>query len=127
VSPLLASLLASSPNALLPCRIILTERDLDEVLDSQDLMLARRKQDIVSTPERRRMLKNEYARTTARLKAMLSARPLTLVLTIHYRDAVANPRAVAEHLNAFLGGGLDVAKMAASVDPGLHRNRGNLQ
>jgi len=26
-------------------------------------------------------------------------------------------------VNAFLGGGLDVVKMAAAVDPALHRNR----
>jgi hypothetical protein len=118
VAPLLSALPAG-----LPCRIIFTERDLDEVLDSQDRMLARRKQEMASTPERRQMLKNEYARTVVRMKAALARRPGTQVLSVGYHEAVSDARAVAERVSAFLGGGLDVGKMAASVDPGLHRNR----
>ena len=45
------------------------------------------------------------------------------MLSVGYREAVNDARAVAEKVSAFLGGGLDVGKMAASVDPGLHRNR----
>ena len=118
VAPLLGALPAG-----LPCRIIFTERDLDEVLDSQDRMLVRRKQEIAATAERRQMLKNEYARTVVRVKAALARRPGTQVLSVGYREAVSDARAVAERVSAFLGGGLDVGKMAASVDPGLHRNR----
>jgi len=118
VAPLLSALPAG-----LPCRIVFSERDLDEVLDSQERMLVRRKQDIVSTPERRQMLKNEYARTTVRVKAMLARRPGTRVLSVGYRDAIFDAAAVAAKVNEFLGGGLDVGKMAASVDPSLHRNR----
>jgi len=119
---IVAPLLAALPPGL-PCRIIYTERDLDEVLDSQDRMLARRKQDIPTTQERRQMLKNEYARTTVRVKAMLARRPGTQVLSVGYRDAISDARAVAERVSRFLGGGLDVPKMVAAVDPGLHRNR----
>ena len=122
VVKIVAPLLTALPPGL-PCRIIFTERDLDEVLDSQDRMLERRKQDIASTPERRRMLRNEYARTVVRVKAALARRPGTQVLSVGYREAVNDARAVAEKVSAFLGGGLDVGKMAASVDPGLHRNR----
>ncbi len=118
VAPLLGALPAG-----LPCRIVFSERDLDEVLDSQERMLVRRKQNIESTPERRQMLKNEYARTTVRVKAMLARRPGTEVLYVGYRDAVSDAAGVAARVNAFLGGGLDVGKMAGSVDPGLHRNR----
>lgn len=119
---IVAPLLGALPPGL-PCRIIFTERDLDEVLDSQERMLERRKQDIVSTPERRQLLKNEYARTTVRVKAALARRPGTQVLSVGYRDAISDCRTVAEKVNAFLGGGLDVEKMAAAVDPKLHRNR----
>ena len=118
VAPLLGALPAG-----LPCRIVFSERDLDEVLDSQERMLVRRKQNIESTPERRQMLKNEYARTTVRVKAMLARRPGTEVLYVGYREAVSDAAGVAEKVNAFLGGGLDVGKMAGAVDPGLHRNR----
>ena len=122
VVKIVAPLLAALPPGL-PCRIVFTERDLDEVLDSQDRMLVRRKQSIVSTPERRKLLRDEYGRTVVRIKTMLARRPATELLVVGYRDAVSNPCAVAEKVAAFLGGGLDVEKMAASVDPLLHRNR----
>ncbi len=122
VVKIVAPLLGALPPGL-PCRIIFTERDLDEVLDSQERMLVRRKQDIVSTPERRQLLKNEYARTTVRVKTGLARRPGTQLLSVGYREAVTNGRAVAERVNEFLGGGLDVDKMAAAVDPSLHRNK----
>jgi hypothetical protein len=119
---IVAPLLIALPPGL-PCRIVFTERDLDEVLDSQDRMLARRRPELVSTPERRQLLKNEYARTIVRVKAALARRPETSVLTVAYRDAVADPLAVAKKVNEFLGGGLDLDAMARSVDSRLHRNR----
>jgi hypothetical protein len=118
VAPLLAAL---PPN--LPCRVILSERDLDEVLDSQHRMLRRRHQPFGATPQRRRMLKAEYARTLSRLKAMLARRPATQLLVIDHAAAIADPLAAAEKLNNFLGGSLDPARMAAAIDPVLHRNR----
>ena len=119
---IVAPLLGALPSGL-PCRIIFAERDLDEVLDSQERMLVRRKQPIVSTAERRRMLKNEYARTMVRVRAALARRPGTCVLSVRYRDAIADPQAVADKVSDFLGGGRDVNRMASSVDPALHRNQ----
>jgi hypothetical protein len=54
---------------------------------------------------------------------MLARRPATQMLVIDYRSAIADPVAAAEKMNRFLGGGLDVAKMSAAIDPSLHRNR----
>jgi hypothetical protein len=117
VAPLLAALPAG-----LACRVILCERDLDEVLDSQERMLTRRNQPTVATPERRRILKDEYARTLARVKLMLARRPDTGLLVVEYGDVVSEPRAAAERLAQFLGQELDAARMAAAIDPRLHRN-----
>ncbi|HVY94619.1 MAG TPA: alkaline phosphatase family protein, partial [Bryobacteraceae bacterium] len=119
---IVAPLLSAVP-AELPCRVIFMERDLEEVLDSQARMIERRKQDIENTPERRAMLKSEYARTVARVKAMLARRAGTRVLSVGYREAVGNPGAVAARVNEFLGGGFDVGRMAAAVDAALHRNK----
>jgi tetratricopeptide (TPR) repeat protein len=118
VAPLLAALPAG-----LACRVILCDRNLDEVLDSQERMLVRRNRPLAATPERRRMLKDEYARTLGRVKAMLARRPATELLAIEYSAAIADPAATGEKLNRFLGGGLDVAKMAGAIDPALHRSR----
>jgi predicted AlkP superfamily phosphohydrolase/phosphomutase/tetratricopeptide (TPR) repeat protein len=119
---IVAPLLAALPPGL-PCRVILSERDLEEVLDSQERMLARRNHPLAATPERRRMLKEEYARTLGRVEAMLARRPCTQLLVIRHSHAISDPLAAAEKVNRFLGGGLDVANMAAAIDPALHRNR----
>jgi len=119
---IVAPLLFALPPGL-PCRIILSERDLDEVLDSQQRMLERRNQPLPDTPERRRLLRDEYARTMARVKTWLAQRPLTELLVLEHREALADPHHAAEAVSGFLGGGMDTAKMSQAVDPNLHRNR----
>jgi Sulfotransferase domain len=119
---ILTPVLSALPRDL-SCRVILCERDLDEVLDSQQRMLARRNQGAPATPERRSRLKEEYARTLARVKAMLTRRPKTVLLVLEHRDVIANPTRTAERLNEFLDGNLDLQQMADAVDPSLHRNR----
>jgi hypothetical protein len=86
-------------------------------------MLASRNQPLAATLERRRMLKDEYVRSLGRVKAMLAGRPHTQLLVIEHSYAITGPFVTAEKVNEFLGGGLDVAKMAAAIDPALHRNR----
>jgi hypothetical protein len=117
---IIAPLLAGLPPAL-ACRVILIERDLEEVLDSQERMLVRRNQPLAATPERRSLLKGEYERVLGRAKAMLIARPGTQLLVIEHGDVISDPFVTAEKVNRFLGGGIDVAKMAAAIDPTLHR------
>jgi len=111
---IIAPLLAALPPGL-PCRVILAERDLDEVLDSQDRMLLHRNGQPPATPERRRMLKDEYQRTLGQVKAMLARRPATQLLVIEHSAAMSDSLVTAERIDNFLGGGLDVAKMAAAV------------
>jgi tetratricopeptide (TPR) repeat protein len=119
---IVAPLLVALPDGL-ACRVILSERDLEEVLDSQDRMLVRRNQPLATTPERRRMLKQEYSRTLGRVKAMLVQRPDTALLVVQQSEVISDPYASAEKVNQFLGGGLEVGKMAAAVDPALHQVR----
>jgi hypothetical protein len=111
----------------LACRVILSERDLDEVLDSQERMLLSRNRPPAATPERRRMLKDEYARTLGRVKAMLTRRPGTQLLVIEHSAVISEPILTAARVNTFLGGGLDIAKMAAAIDPALHRIRSGIR
>jgi hypothetical protein len=94
-------LLAAVPRDL-ACRVILCERDLDEVPDSQERMLARRNQ-APAMPRRRRMLKEEYVRTLSRAEAMLARRPRTQLLAVKYRRAISDSRDTAEKVNRFFG------------------------
>ena len=107
----------------LPCRVILSERNLDEILDSQEQMMRRNSKPVPSDPNHRPRLRAEYARAIARAKSMLAARPETHLLVIDHTRTIANPAAVCADLNRFLGGCLDERKMASAIDPSLHRNR----
>ena len=100
---IVAPLLAALPEGL-ACRVILSERDLDEVLDSQDRMLVRRNQPLGATPERRRMLKEEYARTLGRVKAMLARRPGTQLLVVEHSKVISDPLVTAETSEQVSGG-----------------------
>jgi tetratricopeptide (TPR) repeat protein len=119
---IVAPLVSALPPGL-PCRVILIERDPGEVIDSQERMLARRNHAPAAVPERRRMLMEEFARTVARVKAMLARRPVTQLLVIGHRDAISDPAGTAARMNRFLGARLDAEKMAVVVDPALHRQR----
>jgi len=103
--------------------VILIERDLDEILDSQERMLVNRTRPLAAAPQHRRLLKEEYSRILGRTKALLARRPHTQMLVLRYRDAISDSAGIAEQVNEFLSGGLDAARMAAAIDPGLHRNR----
>jgi predicted AlkP superfamily phosphohydrolase/phosphomutase/tetratricopeptide (TPR) repeat protein len=119
---IVAQLLVALPQDL-ACRAILCVRDLDEVLDSQQRMLRRRHPPLADTPERRRLLKDEYQRTLDRAKGMLAVRPHSQMLVVSHGTAISDSHLTAERINDFLGGGLDVEKMAMAVDPTLYRNR----
>jgi hypothetical protein len=122
---IVAPLLLALPQGL-ACRAILCERDLDEVLDSQERMLLRRNQAPATTPERRRMLKDEYLRMLGRVKEMLRLRPRTQLLVIEHCAAISKSLVTAERIHHFLGGGLDVVKMAAVAEPTLHLDRAGI-
>jgi len=119
---IVAPLLSAVPEGL-PCRVILIERNLEEILDSQERMLVRRGKPELATPERREILRGEFERTMARVKTALAQRSFTELLMVRYADTVADPAAAASKVNEFLGGRLNVANMRAAVDPSLHRNR----
>jgi predicted AlkP superfamily phosphohydrolase/phosphomutase/tetratricopeptide (TPR) repeat protein len=119
---IVAPLLAAIPGGI-PLRVIVIERDLDEILDSQAKMIERRGETIPDTLERRERLKDEYLRTLRKTKVWLSRRPQTGVLVLARPAVLAHPMAEAERIREFLGGEPDASLMAAAVDPSLHRQR----
>jgi hypothetical protein len=102
-------------------RIIYMRRNLDEVLRSQDKMLDRLGNaapgaDLEATKEAYR---NDIV--AARLYAR--KQPFMEMTEVNYAETVASPAATARAVNAFLGGFLDEAAMAAAVKAELYRNR----
>jgi hypothetical protein len=101
-------------------RVIFLERAISEVLASQRKMLVRRGESPTTGDERMAELYEIHLR---KVRRMLAADPRFAVLAVAYADVIADPRGQAGRVAAFLGGGLDVERMAAAVDPALYRNR----
>lgn len=102
-------------------RVILMERDMEELLASQTRMLDRlnpeeRKSD---TPD----LADAFVRQLAQVRKLVANHPRSALLTVDYHDAVRDPVCVASDVAGFLPLDLDVSAMAAAVDSQLHRER----
>jgi hypothetical protein len=99
--------------------IIFMERDLDEVLVSQEKML----QHLGRPTGPREEMKQAYLLHLRRLHEWLARQPHMKVLRVNYNDLVKGGEDPAQRVSAFLGGWADVHKMVQSVDPALYRNR----
>jgi hypothetical protein len=100
--------------------VVFLRRDLNEVLASQQRMLARRDKAATDTDE---ALAEYFLLELERLDQWRAGQTAFRFLDVCYHDLLADPTGVAENVSTFLGGGLDTAAMAAVVDPRLYRNR----
>jgi hypothetical protein len=103
-------------------RLLFMDRDLDEVLLSQEKMLTR----LGRTPAPREQISRAYTIHLQRLHEWLGRQTNMSVLCIRYSDLVARPRDLAECVREFLGGAVEVERMVKAVDPSLYRNRKTL-
>ena len=102
-------------------RVIVTERDMDELVRSQKVMLGRQGKQGADLSEDR--LKETFAKQMNAVMKMLKARGLP-ALIVRHRDCIRRPEEVAAVVNRFLGGRLDEAAMAWVVDVSLYRQKG---
>jgi hypothetical protein len=103
-------------------RVVFMRRDLHEVLASQNKMLIQRAER-PGTPEEDERLRQHYEKHLVKVQRFLASRRCFSVLPVDYRSAIERPREEASRMNRFLGGGLDVDKMARVGEPSLYRNR----
>jgi hypothetical protein len=102
-------------------RVIFMRRDLDEVIASQEKMIARLDQgDTSADPE---ALKEAYRNDIVRTRLLCKKRPNFDLIEVSYRSAIEDPATTSCAVNAFLGGHLDEAAMREAVDASLYRNR----
>jgi hypothetical protein len=99
-------------------QVIFMQRDLDEVLASQQQMLARRGEAAESGTSR-----EVFEAHLAQVERFMAARPCFETLHVPYREAVAAPVATAATVARFLGRSMDTAAMAKAVEASLYRNR----
>ncbi|MBP7779603.1 MAG: sulfotransferase family protein [Acidobacteria bacterium] len=102
-------------------QVIFMQRDLDEVLASQQQMLSRRRAagDAADAARSR----DAFASHLAQVERFMTARACFATLYVPYGEAVAAPEATAVAVARFLDRSMDTAAMARAVDASLYRNR----
>ena len=116
VSPLLAHLPADNTY-----HVIFMRRDLDEVLASQDKMLAGRGQPGAASSTV--ALKAAYEAHLRTIERLLDRDPRFLAIEVAYQAVIEDPVEMSRRIEQFLGCRLDLGRMAAAVDVSLYRNR----
>ena len=101
--------------------VIFMNRNLEEMIASQNIMLSRRGEDICSQPD------NEVIRLLQehidKVKCWLKLQSQFDVLDMSYNQIVNDPIEGARNIKQFLGRELCVEEMASAIDQQLYRNR----
>lgn len=96
-------------------QVLFMERDLNEIVASQQKMLNSQEPDAG--------IATIYSEHLQKVKRFLEARRCFDTLMVQHREVISKPAAVARRINEFLGMKLDIDRMAAAVDETLYRNR----
>lgn len=101
-------------------KIIFMERDLQEVLVSQQKMLRnRQEQTMVSDVE----LRTQFEKHLAAIKYWLARQPNMEVTYVKYNEVVLNPEYYANHIAQFIDQPLNIDDMMSVPNQSLYRNR----
>ena len=104
-------------------KIIYVRRNMQEILASQRKMLVRRGEDPDKVDDAQ--MAALFEKHVSQVESWLREQPNIQVLYEHYSDILADPEKDARRIDDFLGGRLQVERMAEAVDPDLYRNRRN--
>ncbi len=104
-------------------RVLFMERTLPEVLASQRKMLERAGKPAADDA----MLTKVFTDQLAQAKEWMHAHDCFSFLPVEHRRLLTEPELVAAEIARFLGRDLNLAAMAAAVDPALYRERQTLR
>ena len=102
-------------------RVIFMERNLDEMLLSQEKMLKRLGRRAAPRAE----MKRSYTLHLDRLHEWFRRQRHVEVLNVSYNQLIEHPTSESQRVSQFLEGKVQVERMASAVDPSLYRNRGS--
>jgi hypothetical protein len=102
-------------------KVIFMHRRMPELLASQRKMIVHRGQPPDSIDDE--AMTKAFESHLGSIFTWLSSQPNIEVLDVRFSELVGEPLLQVQRIAEFLGGGLDVEKMAAVVKPGLYRNR----
>ena len=102
-------------------QVIFMDRDIDEVLASQNKMLVARGEAADSSQDPQ--MRQAYQQHLLKVERFLRNRKCFTTMRLGYKAVIDNPAVEARRLNEFLGGRLNVERMTAVADRELYRNR----
>jgi len=102
-------------------RVVLMERQLSEVIASQNAMLARQSRRGANLDGQQ--LLETYTAQLQRVRAHLARRAEMRTLVVNYAELLAEPATGVERLALFLGGPFNREAAAQTVRPDLRRQK----
>ena len=102
-------------------KVIFMEREMDEIIQSQQIMLGKKadvEKKIYPT-----VLADTFKKQLEKTKSWLKTHPQFEVLYVPYASVIDNPAETVENLSVFLDADLNTNEMIHSVDKNLYRNR----
>ena len=102
-------------------KIVFALRKMDEILASQQAMLARRGQPCDRASDA--AMAAAFERHLSAVQQWLAQHPQMEVLYVDYAAVLRDPLATSHEIKAFLARSLDVRQMASAVDKSLYRQR----
>ena len=104
-----------------PYRIVFMQRDIEEVLSSQEKMM--RRDGLDPDTIGRDLLFNLFQTDVMDFRRWAEVQGNIQIMYADYRRMVDEPEEMSRHIAEFLGQDLDIQAMASVVDPDLYRNR----
>ena len=102
-------------------RVVFMQRNLDEVIVSQNKMLARKEKGLGDLPEDR--LKQVFVAQINKVDKYVREHDNFRIIQISYNETLQDAAPVVQRVNEFLGGDLNTEAMMQVVDAALYRNR----
>jgi hypothetical protein len=102
-------------------RVVFMQRNLDEVISSQKVMLTRNQRTGSELGDQ--VLASAFRKEIDKVEAWMQTHDNLDYLMVHYNETVADPHRAASGICRFLKLDLDLGKMAAIVDEALYRQR----
>lgn len=101
-------------------KVIFMQREMAEVLASQQKMLQRRGETDIGDDS---VMAQMFEEHLTQVRRWLQSQPNIELLDVHYNQLVADPQPAVRLINAFFDQTLGEAQMLAAIDPALYRNR----
>lgn len=105
----------------IPYRVLFMQREIAEVVRSQEKMLEREGLD--PGRDQRDIIADLFQSEIMAFRNWVAAQPDMKMHVVDYASVIASPEEQMAQISSFLGGGLDIAAMTAVVEPDLYRNR----